>query len=265
MDLNTRLVANPFTGKLLEKYFFPFVTRQLGADDVVFFNFGYEEDPPMALPLAASDEPNRFCIQLYHVTATQVDLSGKRVLEVSCGHGGGASYLVRTSGPASYTALDLNPAHVDFCRKRHRLPGLDFVQGNAEDLPFADQSFDTVINVEASHNYPRFPRFLAEVARVLSPEGHFLYTDYRWRRGFTEWETALADAPMRLVSERVIDDEVLRGMMKNSQQSQDRINRRLQVFLRGLVRSAIGVLDWDFRRQVQSGKCLYRIYCFAKD
>ena len=62
----------------------------------------------MALPLAASDEPNRFCIQLYHVTATQVDLSGKRVLEVSCGHGGGASYIVRTSGPASYTALDLN-------------------------------------------------------------------------------------------------------------------------------------------------------------
>jgi hypothetical protein len=54
-------------------------------------------------------------------------------------------------------------------------------------------------------------------------------------------------------------------MMKNSQQSQDRINRRLQVFLRGLVRSAIGVLDWHFRRQVQSGKCLYRIYCFAKD
>ena len=138
----------------------------------------------MALPLAASDEPNRFCIQLYHRTATQVDLSGKRVLEVSCGHGGGASYLVRTLRPASYTGLDLNPAGVDFCRKRHKLPGLDFVQGNAEDLPFADQSFDAVINVEASHHYPRFPRFLAEVARVLRPGGHFLYADFRWRRGY---------------------------------------------------------------------------------
>jgi hypothetical protein len=37
----------------------------------------------MGLPLAASDERNRFGIQLYHRTATQADLSGKQVLEVS--------------------------------------------------------------------------------------------------------------------------------------------------------------------------------------
>ena len=57
----------------------------------------------MALLLAASDKPNRFPIQFYHRTATQADLRGKRVLEVSCGHGGGASYIVRTLNPASYT------------------------------------------------------------------------------------------------------------------------------------------------------------------
>jgi ubiquinone/menaquinone biosynthesis C-methylase UbiE len=186
------------------------------------------------------------------------------VLEVSCGHGGGASYLVRTSRPAFYTGLDLNPAGVNFCRKRHNLPGLDFVEGNAENLPFADQTFDAVINVEASHGYPHFPGFLAEVARVLRPGGHFLYTDYRRRRGIGEWEAALADAPMRLISERVINDEVMRGLSKNSQQSRDLISRRVPIFLFGLVRYAIGVLDWDFRRMVQSGLS-YRIYCFAKD
>ena len=156
----------------------------------------------MALPLAASDEPNRFCIQLYHRTATQVDLSGKRVLEVGCGHGGGASYLMRTLHPASYTGLDLNPAGIAFCRKRHNLPGLDFVQGDAENLPFADESFDAVINIESSHLYPRFPRFLAEVARVLRPGGHFLYADLRPRVCIAEWEAALADAPMRMLSQR---------------------------------------------------------------
>ena len=181
-----REFRHPFVWKLNEKfvqsfqnYFYRYVTRRLGADDVLFLNYGYEEDPPMALPLAASDEPNRFSIQLYHRTATQVDLNGKRVLEVSCGHGGGASYLMRTLRPASYTGLDLNPAGIDFCRKRHNLPGLDFVHGDAENLPFPDQSFDAVINVEASHLYPRFPRFLAEVARVLRPGGHFLYADVR--------------------------------------------------------------------------------------
>lgn len=70
----------------------------------------------MALPLEASDEPDRFCIQLYHPTATQADLSGKRVLEVGCGHGGGASYLARTLHPASYTGLDVNATGITFCR-----------------------------------------------------------------------------------------------------------------------------------------------------
>jgi SAM-dependent methyltransferase len=106
----------------------------------------------MALPLDAFDEHNRYSIQLYHRTTTQVDLSGKEVLEVSCGHGGGASYLVRTFRPASYTGLDLNTAGIAFCQTEHNLPGLDFVHGNAEDLPFADQSFDALINIEVSHH-----------------------------------------------------------------------------------------------------------------
>ena len=261
MALRYRLQSNPFVGKLVTKYVLPLGTRQVG-DDVVFFNFGYEEDPPMALPLAASDEPNRYGIQLYHLTATQVDLGGKRVLEVSCGAGGGASYIVRTLRPTSYTGLDLNPASIDFCRKRHNLSGLDFVQGDAEDLPFADQSFDAVINVEASHQYPDFPRFLAEVARVLRLGGHFLYADSRRRRAVAEWEAALAGAPMRTISQRSIDDEAMRGLRENTHRSQDLISRRVPVFLLGVIRYGIGILDWDLRR---AGGFSYRMYCFAKD
>ena len=117
MEFINRLEFSPFVLKLVGKYVYPAFTRLLGADELLFLNLGYEEDPPMGLPLAASDEPNRISIQLYYRTATQADLSGKRVLEVSCGHGGGASYLVRTLHPASYTGLDLNPAGIDFCRK----------------------------------------------------------------------------------------------------------------------------------------------------
>jgi ubiquinone/menaquinone biosynthesis C-methylase UbiE len=129
----------------------------------MFLNYGYEEDPAMDVPLSAADEPNRFPIQLYHRTANQADLNGKQVLEVGCGHGGGASYLFRTLHPASYTGLDLNSAGIDFCRNRHKFAGLEFRQGDAEDLPFADQSFDAVINIESSQIYPRFTRFIALV------------------------------------------------------------------------------------------------------
>jgi ubiquinone/menaquinone biosynthesis C-methylase UbiE len=268
-----RLQFSPFVMKLTGKYGFPLLTRLLGADEVLFLNWAYEEDPPMALPLAASDEPNRFPIQLYHRTATQADLSGKQVLEISCGHGGGASYLVRTLRPVSYTGLDLNAAGIDLCRKRYNLPGLDFVHGDAEDLPFADQSFDVVINVEAAHLYPRFPRFLAEVARVLRPGGYFLYADLRPRHQIAKWEAALADTPMRMVSHEVINAQVLRGNEKNPQPVQDLvaaalarwISRRAPAFLHGVAREATGVEGSGLYHAMQSGEISYRMYSFAKD
>ena len=123
--------------------------------------------------------------------------SGKKVLEVSCGHGGGASYLVRTLDPASYTGLDLNSAgHRLFAEKGTNLPGLDFVQGNAENLPFPDQSFDAVINIEASHLLPSvspFPR--AKSRACCAREGHFLYADIRRRDGVAKWNEDLGRRP----------------------------------------------------------------------
>jgi fatty-acid O-methyltransferase len=262
-----RLVYRPFVMKSLAKYSYPLLTRYSTRfhrdDDVMFLNAGYEEDPPMAIPLAASDEPNRYWIQLYHRTATQVDLSGKRVLEVGCGHGGGASYLMRALHPASYTGLDLNPAGIAFCRKRHHLPGLEFVQGDAENLPFPDQSLDAVINIESSHCYPRFPRFLAEVARVLRPGGHFLYADLRPLVHIAEWDAALADAPMRLLSHADIKMQVLRGM-ENGTEKNGLPTPRVPAYLRGVAREATAWHASRIYRLVQRDSA-YLMYCFAKD
>ena len=257
-----RRIYRPFVMKPFAKHSYPLLTRYHMRfhrdDDVVFLNAGYEEDPPMAIPLEAADEPYRLPIQLYHRTATQVDLSGKRVLEVGCGHGGGASYLMRTLHPASYTGLDLNPVGIAFCRKRHNLPGLEFVQGDAENLPFPDESFHAVINIESSHCYPRLARFLAEVARVLRPGGHFLYADLRPNVGVADWEAELADAPIPLRSHTDIKRQVLRAM-----ESAMEINRT-SPYQRGVVRGAeargasnlYGAVQRDFA---------YRMYCFAKD
>jgi SAM-dependent methyltransferase len=259
-----RRVYRPFVMKPLAKYHYPLLTRYRRDDDVVFLNAGYEEDPPMAIPLAESDEPKRYQIQLYHRAATQVDLNGKRVLEVGCGHGGGASYLMRTLHPASYTGLDLNPAGIAFCRKRHNLPGLEFMKGDAENLPFSDQSFDAVINIESSHCYPRFPRFLAEVARVLRPGGHFLYADLRQRVHIAEWEAALADAPMRLLSHADIKMHVLRGIeIGLGGMEKNRPRPGLPARLGGLALEAEARQASSIYRTMQRDFA-YRMYCFVK-
>ncbi|MBM3852154.1 MAG: class I SAM-dependent methyltransferase [Verrucomicrobia bacterium] len=242
---------------------YPFLTRRLRHDDILFLNYAFEEDPPRPLPLESADEPNRACIQLYHHVAAQADLRGKDVLEVSCGHGGGASYLARTFRPAHYTGLDLNPTGIEFCRQRHRVDGLSFVQGDAGQLPFSDASFDIVLNVEASHCYPSFSGFLHEVARVLRPGGSFLYADFRINPAIAEWEDALAAAPLQLRQRRVINPEVLRGMNRNSARSLDLIRRHLPRWLHGLGRDFAGVQGSRFHAALEHGKLSYRSYCFG--
>lgn len=243
---------------------YPFLTRRLRGEEVLFLNYAYEEEPPMAIPLAPEDEPNRACIQLYHHVATQVELRGKKVLEVSCGHGGGASYLARTLHPKIYTALDLNPTGIHLCQQRHHVEGLNFTQGDAEHLPFGSNSFDAVINVEASHCYPNLPRFLAAVARVLRPGGHFLYADFRFADGLTDWEKAIADAPLKTLRTRNINAEVLRGMNLNSSRSQELIARHLPRFLHSLGADFAGVKGSRIHKALSTGELSYRSYCFEK-
>jgi ubiquinone/menaquinone biosynthesis C-methylase UbiE len=249
----------------MNKYWYPFITRRWEKEDVIFLNWGYEEDPPLGLPLAAEDEPNRYCIQLYHRTASQADLRGKQVLEASSGHGGGASYLVRTFHPAAYTGLDYNPDGVAFAQKRHDLPGLDFVQGNAESLPFPDESFDAVVSVEASHAYPHFDRFLSGLARVLRPGGHFLYADFRGFLEYDDWDAALANLPMRMVSKREINTEVLRGMDHNSPRYLGLVARHVPKFLQSFGRVFAGAPGTVMYRELQRGRLSYRMYHFIKD
>ncbi len=265
MALIDPLFSVGFLRKAIWKLWYPFLTRRLRDEEVLFLNYAFEADPPLGLALDPADEPNRACIQLYHHVATQADLKGKRVLEISCGHGGGASFLTRTLQPEAYVGLDLNPAGVRFCQQRHRVPGLSFVQGDAGKLPFADASFDAVINVEASHCYPDFPRFLAEVARVLRPGGYFLYADFRFGTGVADWELALAGAALKQVRTRVINAEVLRGMDINTARSQSLLVRHLPPWMQSLGRDFAGIRGSRIYNALREDRLSYRSYCFVKD
>ncbi len=264
MPLIDHLFAIGRIRKAIWRWWYPFLTRRLQGEEVLFLNYAFEENPPLNLSLRAEDEPHRACIQLYHHVATQVPVRGKNVLEVSCGHGGGASYLTRTLRPATCTGLDLNSAGIRFCKQHHRVEGLNFVQGDAENLPFGKEAFDVVLNVEASHCYPDFPRFLAEVARVLRPGGHFLYADFRFRDRLAEWESALAAAPLKLVRTRNINAEVLRGLDWNAARAQALVARRLPKLLHALGRDFAGTPGSRIYNALATGELSYRSYCFTK-
>lgn len=264
MPLIDHLLASASVRQMIWRLWYPFLTRRLRQRDVLFLNYAFEEDPPAGFPLGPDDELNRGCIQLYHHVASSMELRGKEILEVSCGHGGGASYLTRAFQPARYTALDLNPSGIAFCRQRHRIDKLSFVQGDALALPFGDASFDVVLNVEASHCYPSFGRFLSEVARVLRPGGCFSYADFRFSSGLAEWEAAIAASALVGEQTRTINAEVLRGMDRNSSRSEALIVSQLPKFLHGLGRDFAGVKDSRIYNALRDGAVSYRSYLFRK-
>lgn len=148
-----------------------------------FMNYGYaatdDDDAVVPLVLAPADEPDRSCINLYERTIEGTDLWGRDVLEVGSGRGGGSSYVARHHRPASVVGLDFSTAAVALSRRHRRVPGLSFVRGDAQAMPFPDASFDVVLNVESSHCYPSVPAFLTEVRRVLRPGGVLLLADFR--------------------------------------------------------------------------------------
>jgi len=96
---------------------------------------------------------------------------GLKVLEIGCGCGSEAERFVRAG--AHYTAVDLTNAALCITRRRFQLANLEgqFVQGDAENLPFPDGSFDFVYSHGVLHHTPDTPLTIREVHRVLTPGG----------------------------------------------------------------------------------------------
>uniref|UniRef100_A0A7S4G0T2 Methyltransferase type 11 domain-containing protein n=1 Tax=Eutreptiella gymnastica TaxID=73025 RepID=A0A7S4G0T2_9EUGL len=119
-----------------------------------------------------------YCLQMYDYITRDVDVKGKRMVEVGCGRGGGAYYVASSRKPLRYSALDFSPQNLKLARARFsNVQCLEFKESNAMDLPFDANSIDLVLNVESSHCYPDIARFYSEVHRILCPGGFFLYAD----------------------------------------------------------------------------------------
>src|SRR5262249_18569133 len=120
--------------------------------DFVFMNLGYA-DPVVGPEKLETFDVDAWSKNLYRHIVDDVDMAAKRVLEIGCGRGGGARFVMETYGPASVVAVDISEAAIRRCRQTHHVKGLSFQVSDAEALPFADGMFDRVINVESSHCY----------------------------------------------------------------------------------------------------------------
>lgn len=104
--------------------------------------------------------------------------AGQRVLDVGCGTGVAALTAARTG--ATVSALDLSPALIEQGRKHAALAGveIEFREGDAEALPYADASFDVVLSLFGHMFAPRPDVTIAEMLRVLKPGGTIAFSTW---------------------------------------------------------------------------------------
>jgi ubiquinone/menaquinone biosynthesis C-methylase UbiE len=204
----------PNIKSLLTRLQYEFISALNLKRDVLFMNFGYtaHHQGNEPIPLDPEDEIHRYPMQLYHHVAKHVDWKNAEALEVSSGRGGGAHFIMRHFNPISYTGVDFSSRAVEFSRKQFNLNGLKFLHGNAEDLKFPDNSFDVILNVEASLYYPNLKKFFAHVKRVLKPNGYFLYTDLRYEEKIAIWHAQIEAMGLKLIKAEDITGNVLKAM-----------------------------------------------------
>jgi demethylmenaquinone methyltransferase/2-methoxy-6-polyprenyl-1,4-benzoquinol methylase len=99
---------------------------------------------------------------------------GERILDVAAGTGTSSASLARSG--ATVVAVDFSPGMIEEGRKRN--PKIEFVEADAQKLPFGDDEFDVVTISFGLRNVADPKAALAEMYRVLKPGGRLLVCEF---------------------------------------------------------------------------------------
>lgn len=247
--------------------FFDDMNRQLDASPfggfACFLNFGYvtNDNPEFAALALPEHDVNKSSAKLLLEVIGDCNLNGLRVLDVGCGRGGGANLIRQFFEPRQYIGMDLSGLAAAFCVAHHRYADAVFLQGDAERLPFADNSIDVVINVESSQSYPDIRAFYCEVFRVLRPGGHFLYSDVLPLPQMAQWIGLLSAVGFQLERDRDVTSNVLLSC-------DDVARRRVGAYSRNgdaaLMANFLGAPGSQVYEEMKNGRWSYRILKLQK-
>jgi ubiquinone/menaquinone biosynthesis C-methylase UbiE len=98
---------------------------------------------------------------------------GSRIADLGCGSGVFTNVLQQRG--YNCTGVDLSPTLIRIAREK--FPGIEFIEGDIERLPFPDASFDGVLLAGVVHHFTERSACAAEIRRILRPGGKFVAFD----------------------------------------------------------------------------------------
>ncbi len=119
----------------------------------------------------------------------------KNLIDIGCGNGAFLAMFQRISPETKLSGLDISHEMVMCCRER--IPEAVFTEGDAENMPFSDGSFDAASCHMSIHHHPHPEKSLKEMYRILGERGTVLINEFTgpvlFRRFmnwcFTKWDT----------------------------------------------------------------------------
>lgn len=106
-------------------------------------------------------------------------ISDIKMLDIACGTSRSIKQVNEAYPEIKITGTDISPFYIEFSNKNIKSPNIDFIQANAENLPFENESFDIVTSVYLFHELPGNIRekVLSEMYRVLKKGGLLVIED----------------------------------------------------------------------------------------
>lgn len=100
-------------------------------------------------------------------------VEGKVVLDIACGTGYGASYLMN-KGAKMVVGGDYSEEAVQYAKLHYQRDNLRFLCADAQQMPFCDKFFDVIVSFETIEHLERYEDFLKGCKRVLKDDGIFI-------------------------------------------------------------------------------------------
>lgn len=156
-------MPSPSTHDVLQSHYEP-NHRIAAAHGFHAYNCGYA---PLNAPGTFTDFQRELVWRLLGNTTIPHDAT---VLDVGCGIGGPTRWIAQKFPAARVIGIEFLADSVRRARDAAD-PSIAFIQGDAQRIPFRDDSVDLLFNLESALHYPDKAAFLRECARVLRPGG----------------------------------------------------------------------------------------------